>query len=90
MGKKESIIFGTKLKLKKRDTIKVWCEKNIIESKTFVSLDQSVSGEESVATILSTIAKKLKGLIPPETVFYSSFRNTIGQVKTAVLPPTDC
>lgn len=65
--KTESILFGTKHKLKKSNTIKVQCEGNIIESKSSVkylgvSLDQSVSGEEIAATILSKTAKKLNFL----------------------------
>ena len=67
LGKTESILFGTKRKLVKLNTLKVMCNGSEIVSKSSVkylglTLDQSLIGESIAATVLAKCAFKLKFL----------------------------
>ena len=67
LGKTESILFGTKRKLAKSNTLKVMCNGSEIVSKSNVTylgltLDQSLSGESITEKVLDKCACKLKFL----------------------------
>ena len=67
LGKTESILFGSKHRLKNHDTIDVTCAGNTITSKTCVKyigldLDQSLSGDFIADKVISKSNAKLKFL----------------------------
>ena len=67
LGKTESILFGTKSKLSKSNTLKVMCNGSEIVSKSSVTylgltLDQSLIGASIAAKVLDKCACKLKFL----------------------------
>ena len=66
-GKTESILFGSKRKLKKHDRLQIVCNGSDIESKKVVTylgvtLDQHLSGEAIVDKIVSKCSNKVKFL----------------------------
>ena len=67
LGKTESILFASKQRLHKHDSIKVSCGGNDIESKSQVTylgvtLDQSLSGDSIASKLLTKSSNKLKFL----------------------------
>ena len=65
LGKTQSIVFGTKRKLCKCNTINIVFNGNVIESKSTitylgVTLDQSLSGDVIASDILSKTSNKQK------------------------------
>ena len=67
LGKTESILFGTKPKIKKNSSLKITCNNQEIKSSSKVKylgmmLDQNVSGELHAESVLNKINSKLKFL----------------------------
>ena len=67
LGKTESILFASKRRLQKFNTLNVVCNGNVIESKpnvTYlgVTLDQSLSGDAIASKVISKSSNKLKFL----------------------------
>ena len=67
LGKTESILFGSKKKLKRANKISVQCSGSIIESKASVTylgltLDQATSGEAIATKVLNKCASRIKFL----------------------------
>ena len=75
LGKTQFIVFGTRKKLCKCNTLNIVCKGNVIESKSTVTylgvtLDQSLSGDVIASNVLFKTSNKLKFL-------YRNARNSI-------------
>ena len=67
LGKTQSIVFGTRKKLCKCNTLNIVCNGNVTESKSTitylgVTLDQSLSGDVIASDVLFKTSNKLKFL----------------------------
>ena len=67
LGKTQSIVFGTKRKLCKCNTVNIVCNGNATESTSTITylgmtLDQSLSGDAIASDVLSKMSNKLKFL----------------------------